>query len=559
MSCLVDFFPPILTSLKAMSGTSGLISAAHLYASGDIIIQNPVNSCIIFVSAILVSAVLEFGVRFVHTSVENKYVKTVVDVVTQEVTIVGVVALLIMLAQSALPEDPSYTIYGTIFSLANICLFLMATQFVLFVVGQFAVGTFDFTRWKRFEEGRMDAEEVQALRFREQRYKLAAERYAKELLRVYSIPVRECPFYEASGVVYKKLLVKLSNLSFRVWLAMSVVVLANFGRAMLVPWSATDDMSDMKKFINGLLYIGSTGYLTMLVFLAFCLHLRSKFNGLLEGQYPVLSTVGSDLVLFGNPMHCIELIQCVVMSMNYYMTLFVTGIVQTIPGTYQIAAIFIFLAPYVVTALLCFWAVWVLSIMSILGGLHKNRPLVQRVVRQLRGDADVHSDSSESDAADDDFSDDEALAALDDKPAPATNPSSTTGSKTGSKEKAPKKGGRTKRAMSIKGVEKIAAADDQLAAPRPQWLDPDDYWDGTGTVPNGGANEVAVVDNVFYGNVDAREFQCVLRQQAPHLAENADDERRRGADDDVKDRVCRDGKKRPIWLDSDEELDERVL
>jgi hypothetical protein len=533
-----------------MSVTSATeLTAARIYASGDIIIVNPVNACIIFVSAILVSAILEFSVRFVQTSVENKYVRTVVDVVTQEVTIVGVVALCIMLAQSALPGDPAYRIYTTILTLANICLFIMASLFVLFVVLQFAVGMLDFRRWKQFEEGRMDVEEVRSLRLREQRYKLAADRYAKELARVYELSTRDCPFYEACGVVYKRLLVKLSNLSFRVWLAMSVVVLANFGRAMLVPWSTTDGQSDFKRFVNGLLYLGSTGYFTMLLFLGFCAHLRSKLNGLLEGKYPVLSTVGSDLVLFGNPLHCIELIQCVVMSMNYYVTLFVTGIVETVPGTYRIAAIFIFLVPYVVTAVLCFWAVWALSIMSILGGLHKgnNKQLVERVVRRLRGEGDALSDS-ESEGEPEDYSDDEAINNVHNKHTKTPKTSSL-----------PVKQRKTKQLKLGKTVQKLDTAGDSGVAPPPAWLDPDDHWDGTGTVPSGAAGSVGVADTVFFENVDSREFQLVLRQEAPHLAKNAEKRRLLEADDEVRERTCRDGKKRPIWLDSDEELDERML
>jgi hypothetical protein len=542
-----------------MSVTSASeISAARIYASGDILIVNPVNACIIFVSSIIVSAVLEYSVRFVQTRVENRYVRTVVDVVTQELTIVGVVALCIMLAQSALPAESSYRIYVTILTLANICLFIMACLFVAFVVAQFLVGMLDFQQWKRFEEGRMDSEEVRSLRFREQRYKLAADRYTSELQRVYGLSLRECPFHEVCGSYYKRLLVRLSNLSFRVWLALSVVVLANFGRAVLSPWSSTDSMTNLQRLLNGGLYLACTGYFIALILILFCLHLRSKLNALLEGKYPVLSTVGADLVLFGDPMLCVELMQCVVMSMNYYGTLFVTGIAETIPSQYRIVAVVLFLVPYAVMWVLCFWAIWALSIMSVLGGLHKNKTMIERAVLRLLGDADVDSEL-ESDP--EDFSDDEAIGTVDNKSKtkkPGGAEASTAAAKPRTKMERKKSAG----LLTVRsGHQKLAATAESPIAPRPLWLDPDDHWDGATTSAAGAVepNTIAAADRVFFDNVDSREFQIVLRQQAPHLVHDAEEQRRRAANDEVQDRTCRDGKKRPVWLDSDEELDERIL
>jgi hypothetical protein len=342
---------------------------------------------------------------------------------------------------------------------------------------------------------------------------------------------------------------------------MSVVVLANFGRAMLAPWSNTDELSDFEKFLNGLLYLGFTGYFITLLLVGFCLHLRSQFNGMVESKFPVLSTVGSDLVLFGDPMHCVEFMQCVVMSCNYYVTLFVTGIVQTIPGNYRIASIALFLIPIVVITVLCSWALWALSIMSLLGGLHKpsNKATVERVVRLLRGEGVSDEDDSNDDDNAAEYSDDEAIQStlghaprIDKKLA-----SKTLAAKDNAQKAKKKKPGQLLKVQKLD----IDSPADNLA--RPLWLDPDEDWDASGTVEAGTARQSGLVDAVYLRNVDPREFQQALREAAPHLVEGGATANEAGhkceASDEARDRTCRDGKKRPVWLDSDEDLDEQAL
>lgn len=314
----------------------------RLYTSGDLLLSNPVEWCIIFVCVILVSAVLEYLLALVRASIRNKYASRLTNVAVQEVSIVGAICLLLMVATSLIPTDYA-DVYPKIFTWLTMVLFLMLILYVFEVVAGYIFSSRDMLQWRIFEEGRMDSDDVARFYFRERHYRLAHDRFAAELKLTVRLTPNKCPFYQMVSIFHRRYIAKMGDLSFKVWLGLAVVVLLNFARCfatpftadevLYIPGSSTNDPDQSRKgMLNALIYLAMTGWFILLLHGIFCFWLFRSMSQLLNGELR-RSTVGSEIVPFWNPVRSIEFLQVVLVSINYYMANFLFGMASTVKST----------------------------------------------------------------------------------------------------------------------------------------------------------------------------------------------------------------------------------
>lgn len=430
-------------------------------------------------------------------------------------------------------------------------IFFAAFLYVLEMVVQYIVCSADMMRWRKYEEGRLDSDDVDRLVLRERHYRLSYDRFADELKLVYQLAVRECPFHENCRVFHKRYLARMTDFSYRCWLSLSVVVLCNFARAMFTPYSepATDD----EYFINALIYMACTGWFVLLLFGVFCLVLFRSMSDMVNKRLK-RSTIGSEIVPFYDPLRATEFLQCVMLSLNYFMTVFVLGIANTITGTGRAFAVgVLFALPLLIVMAATPWVLWSLSIMSVLGSVKRNRPIMQRIVRETRGH--YHDNSDEE--GEDEYSD------LDDDDKPQGDRVLD--------RMAAMRGAKPRRLASRRGLLPDSEhKQHEQTAQRPAWLDDDERWDGQHTSvaePGNLRNDEGQFEFLFYDNVDGEEFDMVAKELAPELVRERRELERSFATQSVEGRSLQgddgpgrttrssDGKGRPSWLESDEELD----
>jgi hypothetical protein len=513
--------------------SSGLVAATPppatelptIYRSGDLVLQNPQETCIIFVSVILISALLEYGLQRLQ-NVGNKYARILVNTMSQEVTIIGVLALFLMFSVSVIPKRYITPLFVSLFSWANMSLFFMAAFFILNVVYQFAFAAIDSRRWKTFEEGRLDSEELATLSYRERRYKQCYDLYRQRLDAKAGLSPSSLPFYEYINRTLHKQLVRVSNLSYRTWLSLSVVVLANLVRTMLTPWVTTDE-ADV--FYNSLLFVLVVGWGILLVFLAFFGLQQWRLLQYARGQLEPVNGDARSLIPFGTPKRTLEFLQVIIMSFNWYLTLFVTGNAKEISKTsssWRLGTIYtLFAVPLAVFVVVVPWTFYTNAMLATIGGIeHKE---ANRVSKALKGEADEDSE--------DDAEDERSIAPTASK-ADRARQQSDKGSK--------RSRGRSQSVGSHSTTSAMHA--------RPAWLEEDDDWDGYRTaVPGARRTRAVQMDRTFYSSVDTGRLRRMLAAQSdvPTLSRaEAQNGPTAAAEDD---RPRRPGK--PIWWESDDE------
>lgn len=542
----------------------------RLYTSGDLLLSNPVEWCIIFVCVILVSAALEYIVALIRASIRNKYASRLTNVAVQEICIVGAICLLLMVATSLIPED-YVQVYPKIFTWITMCLFLMLILYVAEVIAGHLFSSRDMFQWRIFEEGRMDSDDVSQFYFRERHYRLAHDRFAQELKLVTRLTPNKCPFHQMIGIFHRRYTAKLGDLSFRVWLGVGIIVLSNFGRCMFSPYTASEvlfrnqlDDSEQahRAIVNTVIFLSMTGWLVLFLHILFCLWLFRNMSQLLNGELR-RSTIGAEIVPFGNPVRSIEFLQVVFVSINYYMATFLFGIASTVKATgYTFAVVAVCCTPVIVVLCTVPWITWSLSIMTVLGSLRRNKLLVQRVVRQARGEFADNSDDE-----------DEEYDDLDDQTDHRDGQDALL-------EKVERQVGRgpSKNQRQLQPGE--AMEEERKRTTRPIWLDDDEPWDGVLDMDDDDENPQQTVAtimneeevlasgigtggmelNFFVDNVEEEDLMRAARRVAPELVElendeRMDQERQSALQLQMKQSMVNPSgpKARPIWLESDEE------
>lgn len=530
----------------------------EIYTSGDTLLNNPVQWCVIFVSVILVSACIQYLTAFLKQRITNRYAKLMNQTTQQEVTVVGVVATFLMLGTSFLPADDKQQLYAGLFSWTTMLVFFSAFLYVLEMLVQFFVCTADIATWRKYEEGRLDSDDVDRLVLRQRHYRLAFDRFSDELKIAFQVTIRECPLHENVRVFHKRYLARMADFSYRIWLSLSVVCLCNFARTIFTPYSNPE--TDEEHFINALVFFGCTGWFVVLLFGVFCLILFRSMSDLVNKRLK-RSTVGAEIVPFFSPLRSVEFLQCILLSLNYFMTVFVLGIADTIRGSGRtVAAAVLFALPIIIVMAATPWVLWALSIMSVLGSARKNRSVIQKIVREARG----QYENSDEDAA--------AYSDLDDDDRPTRDRVIDT-----------MKRNHGKRPASLSSSRPLIPNDEnkdhEKMVQRPLWLDDDEEWDGKKTrgvvggvgagghspEDDAGGGASANLDFLYYDNVDGEDFDRIAKQLAPELVHDNLGEHRSvpntsidaSANEERLPRAGRssDGKGRPIWAESDEDFD----
>jgi len=472
-----------------MSGLSAVTPAPStelptIYRSGDLVLQNPQETCIIFVSVILISALLEFALQRIG-NVSNKYARTLVNTMSQEVTIIGVLALFLMFSVSVIPRRLITPLYVSLFSWANMSLFFMATLFVLTVISQFLWAAVDARLWKSFEEGRMDSEELGALGYRERIYKQLQDLYRIRLERRTGIPATSLPFYEYTSTTLRRQLVRVSNLSYRTWLSLSVVVLANLLRTMLTPFKKR---TEEHIFYNALMFVFVIGWGTFLVYAAFVALQQRRLLKYAAGELVPDEGDATRLLPFGTPKRGLEFLQVVVMTFNWYVTLFITGNAKQIrdmDSAWRLSVAYaLFAAPVLVFWVTLPWVFLSGAMLTTIGAMKKRE--AERLSKVHKGEA--------NDSESDDDSDDDDGGGV--PPPKGRKKASETGSG---------KNGRVRSHSQASGSTTTAAM------ARPAWLEEDDDWDGMRTLVPGSRPARAVeMDRAFYSHVNTDRVRRML-------------------------------------------------
>mmetsp|Transcript_10250 Transcript_10250/g.31657 ORF Transcript_10250/g.31657 Transcript_10250/m.31657 type:complete len:468 (-) Transcript_10250:109-1512(-) len=248
---------------------------SSLYSSGDLILQNPIESSSIFLMVVVVCASIEYLFSLAER-VDSKFFKVMFGTISEEVLVFGVLSLMLTFGSSLVKGLPAQ--WAVMFDWAHICLLFMTIMFVVLLC---IVCVFVFSgnrRWSKFEADRIH-EKTESHSSREQRFRMAHEKF-QIALRAHGFPTN-VNFTAYVLKAEKENLVALGNLSWKSWLALSTIVVLNAQRTRLIPQtpSATDPdvlLTDTNTIFNIGSFVAVAGYGTLGLFLA--LHVRQQLR-----------------------------------------------------------------------------------------------------------------------------------------------------------------------------------------------------------------------------------------------------------------------------------------
>ena len=250
-------------------------SPSSLYTSGDAILDNPIESAAVFLVVVVMSACIEY-LFTLSGGISSKFYKKVFNTVSEEVLVVGVLSLFLTFGSSMFPTLP--TSWSVMFHWTHVCLLFMAIVFVFIFVTLVAIALRQNGKWLKFELSRMLTSD--SLDGRELKYKQAYDLF------VVSCRAFECPVVPFAAYLLKaekQGLLDLGDLTWKSWLALSIVVVLNALRSKITPThpSATDAnklLNENDTVINVIGFILLVGYGTLVAFLYTHILLQRRFR-----------------------------------------------------------------------------------------------------------------------------------------------------------------------------------------------------------------------------------------------------------------------------------------
>eukprot|EP00759_Apiculatamorpha_spiralis_P019157 PhF_6_TR25319/c0_g1_i3/m.34974 len=390
---------------------------AVIYQVGDLVLDNPVEACSIFIFVIVFSALLEY---LLHAAgnVDNKYFRIIFEAVCEEVMIVGVLALMLLFVGGTVASvSPNPKRFTMIFNWAHMCLFFMSVFFAFIVTGMVASLSIAGKAWRVFEETRMNTDP--RLTKNEIRYKMACEKF-KATLEFCGINGESMHFADYIGKACRRNVVEMSDLSWKTWCGLSILVILNTIRGWLVrpdvtsnPNFKVDDMSNFELISSFGSYIAVVGYGTVAMFLIMHITLQNRLTHFLDrpvsSKPPDETMSGEDRLkkledptenlFFGSLETTTGIIQVLIMFFEWYLSVFCLGMIHEINQNFSdkrffVGASFMMIVagvgPMVVFMYTIPWTIFSVTCLSSLGS-ELNQTIVNRLLK--RDDADEEEEA----------------------------------------------------------------------------------------------------------------------------------------------------------------------
>eukprot|EP00760_Papus_ankaliazontas_P023064 PhM_4_TR19139/c0_g1_i2/m.14799 len=383
----------VLTCGAPMAEAASGIGA--VMTSGDTVILNPFESGLIFTVVTIVAAVLELMFDKAN-DIENKYFHVMFEAMSEEMVIVGVLALAIKFAMGVISLLPSR--YLVIFEWAHMCLFFMAITFFTIIFLVLTVTRFSNQRWAKFEAERMD-EDDDGLQGREQSYKISYYKFLTTMEAYGYTAEYGVKFHTYLLKMERRNLVSLTDLTWKSWLSLSTLVMLNAFRTRLTPTQGEDpttglpQLNERDRLFNYSSYIVCCGYGTLVVYLvihAVLQHRLAQFlNARIDTNMDSTVTKGGHMANLQQRLvnkddledpqsylpwqskeSTLELLQLVIMFFEWYLSVFMLSftwaIFKFVPS-YAVPLIVAAIVPFVIFLFFFPWTLTTVTIMSSLG------------------------------------------------------------------------------------------------------------------------------------------------------------------------------------------------
>jgi hypothetical protein len=255
---------PIATTLAPQSIAT--VDFRSIYSNGDLILVNPQQSTVIFVSVIVCSTLLEYLITRLQ-SAKNKYLRTIVVASKDEITNIGFVQMLLLFVVYSFPLSGSW---AAVILWVTMCLLYMAITYVIMASIVLALLRLQGNRWRIFEWARIDADAHHT--GSEQLFKTARQYFVAAVRSQNENDNADLDekLEDTSLVAFSSYLMRIqrrnlrqvTDFGFKTWFGCGLMIVINGSRAIT---AASIDRSNV--LLQVLSFVGVSGYGTILLFL----------------------------------------------------------------------------------------------------------------------------------------------------------------------------------------------------------------------------------------------------------------------------------------------------
>jgi hypothetical protein len=200
------------------------------YRSGLVLINNPIQLGSAFAAAFVVCAIVE-KMYATAGEVSNTFFRALFPAVSEEVLVLGTLSLCLTLGTSLIPNLADYQDWAIMCDWAQACLLFMAVTFVVIVSAIAGIFNKTIQRFDKFETQRLGTRGLD-VDDREQLFTLAVNKFKFSLRACgFDKPVFLARYLRPIG---ERNVVSVANLTWKVWLALSGMVVLNALRTKLV-------------------------------------------------------------------------------------------------------------------------------------------------------------------------------------------------------------------------------------------------------------------------------------------------------------------------------------
>ena len=233
---------------------------ASLYRNGAILTLNPIESSSMYLFVVLVCAGCEY-LFSESDKIESKFFKDMLEILSEEFLVVGLMSLALTWFGTFVELTGTW---NTMVQWAQVCLLFMLLFLVFFMIGLVSSTFRSNKNWKKIEETRLHVNLAQ-LHGRELYFRQATQDFQRSC-EVFGVRPGAVHLSNYLLKMEKKNLSMLADLSWRTWVALSIVLVANVLRTKAISGVA----NPMPGFTNPVepgSFIAVIGYGTFALFL----------------------------------------------------------------------------------------------------------------------------------------------------------------------------------------------------------------------------------------------------------------------------------------------------
>ena len=341
---------------------------SSIYSSGELIVQNPIESSSIFLVVVIICACIEY-LFTLSSEIKSNFFKTMFVTIAEEFLVLGVISLLLSLMSSIITEFSVSPSWVLMFQWSHLCLLFMGVFYAVYLGILLAASSIQNRTLRKFEGFRMST--GKDLRVIEQNFKLAYSNF-RHSCTAFGLS-EEVIFADYVVRTEKQQLRALGDISWKSWAALTTMIVINAVRTRAPALINVADSS--KAAIDVGSYILILGFGPMALVVLVYVSLGRRFRQYIERKGDLVSAeegssrnapllTRSDLddprafLLWQSPENTIDILQVLFLFLVWYSAVFclnllyvafsVSGIYQTlllIVGAIVPVAVFLVLFP----------------------------------------------------------------------------------------------------------------------------------------------------------------------------------------------------------------------